>query len=191
MHTPSHFLMGAALDQSLPRVPIVRSAFLLGFVAPDIPLYLLSIGTFVYYHFHLGWSMAETAHLMFDQLFFHHPVWIAGHNLLHSPTLLIMGLILTWRSRRNLGTFYRWGFWFLLACLLHTSVDILTHADDGPLLWFPFDWSSRFHSPVSYWDHRYYGREFGQFERGLNGVLLLYCLVPRIHRRWQRWRSLS
>lgn len=46
--------MTAALDKSLPRVPIVKSAFLLGSVAPDLPLWLLSIGSLIYYHFILA-----------------------------------------------------------------------------------------------------------------------------------------
>ncbi|MBW4541248.1 MAG: hypothetical protein KME43_19230 [Myxacorys chilensis ATA2-1-KO14] len=90
MNTPSHFLMTAALDKALPRVPIVKRAFLLGAIAPDLPLWLLSIGSILYYHLILGWTRAETARLMFDDLYFHHPFWIASHNLLHSPLLLLI-----------------------------------------------------------------------------------------------------
>ncbi|MEZ4675136.1 MAG: hypothetical protein R2932_12925 [Caldilineaceae bacterium] len=32
----------------------------------------------------------------------------------------------------------------------HTAIDIPLHYDDGPLLLFPFDWKTRFHSPVSH-----------------------------------------
>ncbi len=73
MNTPSHFIMTAALDKALPRVPIVKRAFLLGSVAPDLPLWLLSIGGMVYYHLVQGLTMAETARLMFDDLYFHDP----------------------------------------------------------------------------------------------------------------------
>ncbi|MEH1872118.1 MULTISPECIES: metal-dependent hydrolase [unclassified Nostoc] len=176
MKTPSHFLMTAALDQALPRVPIVKSAFLLGSVAPDIPLWILSISGIVYYHFILGWSLAKTLHLLFDQLYFYNLAWIAFHNLLHSPVLLLLGLGLVWRRRQNIGSRERWLFWFLLACLFHTVLDIFTHANDGPLLFFPLEWSIRFHSPISYWDWRYHGREFAQFELVLDAVLLVYLL---------------
>ena len=174
MLTPSHLLMTAALDKSLPRVPIVKSAFLLGSIAPDLPLWILSMGSLIYYHFILGWSTRATMSFVFEELYFHNPFWIASHNLLHSPILLLLGLALVWRHRRNIGSRQRWLFWFLLACLFHATVDIFTHVDDGPLLFFPLEWTIRFHSLVSYWDYRYYGREFRNFEQALNGVLLLY-----------------
>ena len=182
MNTPSHFLMTTALDKSLSRVPIVKSAFLLGSVAPDLPLWLLSIASISYYHFLQGWSLRDTFSLIFGELYFHNPVWIASHNFLHSPILLLLLLGLLWRSRRNIGSPVRWFFWFLLACLLHSVVDIFTHADDGPLLFFPLEWTIRFHSPISYWDSQYYGREFRIFERVLNIVLSLYLFSPRICR---------
>lgn len=183
MKTPSHFLMTVAFSKALPRVPIVKSAFFLGSVAPDLPLVILSISGIVYYHFILGWSLDSTFHLLFDQLYFYNPVWIALHNFLHSPVLLLLGLGLIWQRRRNIGSIQRWLFWFLNACLFHTVVDIFTHANDGPVLFFPLDWSTRFHSPISYWDTRYHGREFAQFELILDVVFLLYILVPHLFRK--------
>lgn len=182
MNTYSHFLMTAALDKALPRVPIVKRAFLLGSVAPDLPLWVLSIGGIIYYHLIRGWSLADTAHLLFDELYFHNPFWIAAHNTLHSPILLLLGLAYVWPRRRNIGSRTRWLFWFLVACLFHTSIDILTHVDDGPLLFFPLNWGLRFRSAISYWDPRYYGREFQWFEKTLDLVLLVYLLRERICR---------
>lgn len=182
MNTPSHFLMTAALDKSLPRVPIVKRAFLLGSIAPDLPLWILSITSIGYYHFLKGWSLTETSNYVFGKLYFHNPFWIASHNFLHSPILLLLGLSLVWRSRRNIGPKSRWVFWFLLACLFHSIIDIFTHANDGPLLFFPLEWTLRFSSPISYWDTRYYGREFGLFEGVLDVVLFLYLFGARIYR---------
>ncbi|MBD1855313.1 MULTISPECIES: hypothetical protein [Leptolyngbya] len=71
MNTPSHFLMTAAIDKALPQVPIHQKAFLLGAVAPDLPLWILSAGGIVYYHFVLGWSMTATFRRMFVELYFH------------------------------------------------------------------------------------------------------------------------
>lgn len=182
MNTPSHFLITAAIEKALPRVPIVKSAFLLGAVAPDVPLWLLSIGGVIYYHFIVGWSTADTASFLFDTLYFYNPVWIAAHSLLHAPLILLAGIVLVWPTRRNIGSRSRWWFWFLTACGLHAIIDILTHANDGPLLLFPLNWTIRFNSPLSYWDDRYYGREFQWFELGLDGVLLLYLIAPRLYR---------
>jgi membrane-bound metal-dependent hydrolase YbcI (DUF457 family) len=191
MNTPSHFIMTAALDKALPRVPIVRGAVLIGSVAPDLPLWMLSIGGLIYYQYILGWSSAETFRMMFDELYFKHPVWIALHNTLHSPVVLLTGLAVVWRKRRNIGSWQRWWFWFFLACLLHSIVDILTHADDGPLLLFPLNWSIRFNSPVSYWDSRYYGDRFQQFEFILDAILLIYLLKDRVSRLIHKWINIS
>jgi LexA-binding, inner membrane-associated putative hydrolase len=192
MNTPSHFIMTAAIDKALPRVSIVKRAFLLGSVAPDLPLWLLSIGGLVYYHVLQGWTVADTARLMFDDLYFHNPFWLACHNLLHSPLLLLLGGSILWQSRHKMGSSGRWWFWFLAACLIHSGVDILTHADDGPLILFPLSWTIRFHSPISYWDPNYYGRQFQRFELALNGILLVYLLsspVCRTLRRVQLFRA--
>jgi membrane-bound metal-dependent hydrolase YbcI (DUF457 family) len=186
MNTYSHFLMTAALDEAFPRVPIIKQAFLLGSIAPDLPLWVLSIGGATYYHGVLGWSIVDTSSWMFDQLYFHHPVWIIAHNVLHAPIVLLLGLGLVWRSRQDIGSLSRWLFWFFLACLLHSLVDIFTHVNDGPLILFPFDWRTRFQSIVSYWDNRYYGQEFQQFEHAVDVTLLIYLLSPRIYRYLRR-----
>ena len=179
--------MTAALDKALPRMPIVKRAFLLGSVMQDVPLWLLSMGGVAYYQWALGWSTEDTFQVMFDTLYFQNPFWIAAHNCLHAPPILFTGLIIVWRSRRNIGSVSRWLFWFLLACLLHTTVDIFTHVDDGPLLFFPFNWSFRFRSAISYWDGRYYGAEFQQFELTLNVIFLIYLLSPMFYRWFHQW----
>lgn len=183
--------MTAALEKALPRIPIVKTAFLFGSVAPDLPLWLLSIGGLIYYQAILGWSEADTFQLMFDHLYFQHPLWVIGHNFLHAPLILLTGITLVWQSRCNIGSRSRWLFWFLLACLLHSGVDILTHRDDGPLLLFPFNWTFRFISPISYWDDRYYGQEFQKFELAIDVLFLIYLLSPVFYqwlKRWQRSR---
>lgn len=179
--------MTAALRKRCRRVPIPTFAFLLGSVAPDIPLYLLSIGSAFYYRFIVGLSAERTFRHMYDTMYFENPGWIAAHNLLHAPALLLIALAVLWRYYRTLGSAQRWLFWFLVACLFHSVVDIATHVDDGPVLFFPFDWTMRFHSPVSYWDRRYYGTQFAAFELALDLVLLVYLLGGRIW-RWIRRR---
>jgi LexA-binding, inner membrane-associated putative hydrolase len=171
MQTPSHFLMTATLAKALPKLSMVKSAVLWGSIAPDLPLWGLAIGGIVYYHWMLGWSLKEASALMFDDLYFNNPLWIVSHNLLHAPILLILGLGFAWKTSN------RWFIWFFAACLIHSVVDILTHVDDGPLIFFPLDWKTRFHSVISYYDPRYYGREFSLFERSLNLIFLIYLLA--------------
>ena len=181
MNTPSHFLMTAALRRAWKKPP-PASACLLGSVAPDIALYLLSLGGALHFRYLLGWSAEATWRQLFDILYFHNPYWIAAHNLLHSPTVLVTGLVVLWRLHGLPQAPRRWLRWFLAACLLHSLVDVLTHVDDGPLLFFPFEWTVRFESPVSYWDSRHYGNQFAVFELTLDAILMAYLCLPPLWR---------
>lgn len=180
MNTPTHLVVNAALHKRATAggVAIARSAFLLGAVLPDIPLWLLWTGAYVYYRYVRGDQSITLMDQRFDQLYFTDPFWITAHNLLHAPLLLLIAMALLWRFRDTPGQWRHWWFWFAAGCLVHTLLDIPTHVDDGPLLLFPFEWSVRFQSPVSYWDDRHYGRQFAVFELLLNLVLLAYLLVP-------------
>jgi len=178
VNTPSHLIITAALAEGLQgHLPVVTTAVLAGSVAPDIPLVLLSGGTFLFERLVRRRDTSELGNLMFGRLFFTNPYWIALHNLLHAPILLLVGMLVTWRLGGPLGLRL---FWFLTAALFHTLIDIPTHAEDGPLLLFPFDWRRRFRSPVSYWDPRYHGRVFRYFELALNLVLLIYLVGMRL-----------
>ncbi len=182
MNTPSHLLITAALRKSLKDRSMVTSAFLCGAVAPDMPLYLLSFGGLLYYRAVLGWSSSATFRHMFDYLYFHHPLWIVAHNFLHAPLLLLLAFACLWQLRHRPSPVIAWLYWFVLACLLHTTVDVFTHVDDGPLLLFPVQWSLRFHSPVSYWDSAHYGNQFALFELTLDALLLCYLCAPFLRR---------
>ena len=79
----------------------------------------------------------------------------ALHSIVPDGSLPVLCLVL------GLGRFDRRRvlLWFLLGWAGHTIVDFLTHMDDPRPLFWPFsDW--RWSSPVSYYDPRYYGREF-------------------------------
>lgn len=188
MNTPSHLLINAALRKASGRRDVPWPAVLWGAVAPDIPLGLLSAGFVVYQR----WLAAQPAALggaAFDALYFHNPSWIAAHNFLHSPAALSLYLVLLWRFRRRPGTRGHWWLWFVLGCVLHTTLDIPTHVTDGPLLFWPLDWVTRFHSPVSYWDPAHFGRQFFILEIGLDGLLLAYLFgsawMTRLIKRWR------
>ncbi|WP_339367526.1 metal-dependent hydrolase [Thalassoporum mexicanum] len=185
MNTPSHFLINATIGKKfLPTANL--NAILWGSIAPDIALYILSIGGYVYYHLIQGWEIGVTFNYMFDQLFFQHPFWIISHNLLHSPLLLTLGLVYFWRDRHRVNTRRGWCFWFFSSCMIHTILDIFTHVDDGPLLLFPIDWQLRFQSAISYWDHRYFGRQFAIAELILDLFLIAILVYPWLMRKVQR-----
>lgn len=186
MNTPSHFIMTAALRKALPNVPIVAAAFLIGSVAPDIPLYLLSFGGIVYFHYGLGWSLSETADHMYKTLYFEDAGWIAFHNLFHSLVVICAGILVARIIRDRYPRLSGWLHWFFLSCCLHTLVDIFTHVDDGPVFLWPLTQTYRFDGPVSYWDPSFYGRQFATFEILFDAVLVIYLALPWL---WRRLRA--
>ena len=171
-------------DQGSKKRKLPRWAMGLGSLAPDIPLYFLTFGGFFYFGRYLNWPAGKTAKHLFSNLFYNDPGWITVHNFFHSPTMLLILGLSTWFLRSKFPKFARWSMFFLAACALHSFVDILTHNDDGPLLFFPFNWTCRFSSPVSYWDTDHHGSAFMIFE-GLLDLVLLAMLV----RFWWRDRS--
>ncbi|MEZ4863055.1 MAG: hypothetical protein R3C14_17175 [Caldilineaceae bacterium] len=213
MQTYTHYVMTAVLNRQLKhrgakgahlhhhaneseerRLPPLASRWLMiGSIMPDIPLILLSVGAMIL-DLLAGNRMDpgnehEAIHsytgYLFRVAFFHDPWVQTAHNLFHAPFLIILYVAVgywAWRQGR------RWGaglFWFGLACALHTAVDIPLHHDDGPLVFFPFDWQTRFMSPVSYWDPRYHGRPFAIFEHLLLLGMLFYLAVTW----WQQRRK--
>ena len=208
MNTPSHFLITAALA----KIPPIRriapaSALLYGSIAPDVPLYLLTIGTVITSIIFGKVSVETTLNQIFDVFYFNNIFWISSHNLLHAPIPLIAGGAILYcvalltrnaisATRRKLEYRYnptriggsisysiRWLGAFLSSCGLHATIDILTHHDDGPLLLFPFEFTTRFISPISYWDPRHGGEVFTIFEFTLDTLIIIFLIVLKIKNR--------
>lgn len=197
MMTPSHFLMTAA-GAALLRwrgVDVRTVPLLLGSVLPDLPLYVLSAG-------YIGWNYflaptllgvaAPAEHVFgagYDTNYFTNPWWIASHNALHAPLILLaLGLLAGWAQRSGRS----WGaplLWFVAGCAVHAAVDIATHRDDGPLLFFPVDWSYRFPAPISYWDRRYGGAIFAPIERAFDVMIVLALGAGWLRGRLAHWRA--
>ena len=186
MNTFSHLIINAALRKKADRSDIPRSAFLLGAVAPDVPLGLLSVGFILYQRFAAEPCTQGVCGAAYDNLYFTNPWWIAAHNFLHSPTALFIylgravALSAAAGHARSLAAVVRVGL------PVHTTIDIATHAADGPVLLWPFEWFTRFHSPISYYDPAYFGRQFAVFERALDVALLGYLIIPRLIARFSR-----
>lgn len=206
MQTYSHYIITAALNRvwkkseqtgeplrlagyALP--PVKSGPLMLGSILPDIPLILLSIGTIGYDRMRgieMSFDNDPTTSLtawLFDYAFFN--VWWvkALHNLFHGPLMVLAYLCIgywLWRRGRTAGAGL---FWLATACLIHTAIDIPLHYDDGPLLLFPFNWTLRFYSPVSYWDPRRYGNIVAPLEHLFILGLLIYLFVG-----WRRNRAL-
>lgn len=177
MQTYTHILLTAVIQRQLQRRGIAteRQALLVGAFAPDVPLTLISIGyvldrRFIRRHLPDKTRCSPT----YNELYFNNPWWIAAHNSLHAPLpVLALGLLGIVARRQGWA---RPLFWFAASCGLHTAVDIVTHADDGPVLLFPLDWHTRFRAPLSYWDPKYGGRLFRIWEHLLD-LLLIAVLI--------------
>lgn len=200
MQTYSHYIISAVLGRQVKKrenqseiaqlPPLNRLALLIGSVAPDVPLIVITIVLLIADLFGAkitdvnGQVVDSNVEYLFRYMFFNEPWLKAAHNLFHGPLLAVTYTALgywAWKNKK------RWGptlFWFAVACTLHTAIDIPLHYDDGPLLFFPFDWETRFYSPVSYWDPSRYGREFAIFEHLFVLGLLIYLIVDwRANRR--------
>ena len=184
MRTPSHFLMTLAIKQVRRNkdIEVHGVGALLGSVLPDVPLILLTVGYMIYRNY-----FPIDEHIFgptYDNLYFTHPVWVIGHSLFHAPLMILaMGLLGYWGKTNGRW----WGlflFWFALGCGLHSIIDIATHHDDGPLLFFPFDWQTRFSSPVSYWDPAHYGDIFSPFETAFQIIIASWLVIDWGYRRF-------
>ena len=175
MQTYSHWLVTAVLPSTSTRH---KQALLAGSISPDLPLALLSVG-YVLDRRCLRPHLPDKTRCSptYNNLYFNNPWWIAAHNLLHAPLpLFFLGLIGYLGRRRAWG---EWLLWFAVGCGLHSAIDILTHADDGPVLLFPIDWHKRFRSPISYWDPAHGGRLFRLAEHVLDFVLVVWLVLQR------------
>lgn len=112
---------------------------------------------------------------------------------MHTPPPIAAALAWGWRLGLRGGQ-RGWAilFWFAAGCGLHSIFDIAMHHHDGPLLLFPFDLETRFASPVSYWDFRYYARFLLPIEHAIDlaiGGWMLRKRLPCWLRRLQFRRS--
>ncbi len=181
MNTPSHWLIHAAIAKRAKNPNLIRSAFLWGAVAPDISLTALSIISPLYFRTQ-GMPFSEAMPYIFDTLYFKNPWWISVHHLLHAPLFLLLYALVLYPLRKNPIAY--WLLWFVVGCTLHTLIDIATHYNDGPLVFFPLNWTFRFYS-FSYWDPEHGGRWFAPLELALDLFLLGYLLIPWIKRKWK------
>ncbi len=190
MMTQTHILLAAAI-YARPRAPMRTFTAIAGGLFPDLALTILFV---------VARLSGVSAEKIFGQLFWSErwsAIMAPGNSFVVFTVLILLGI---WVSKlggraKAVGTLI---IIFCVSALLHLVTDFFLHADDARVQFWPIsDWV--FHSPVSYWDVRYYGawvqpleilfaigcisllimRFKGKFVRGvLGGVLLLYLLMP-------------
>ena len=163
---------------------------LLGSVLPDVPLFLLTVGYFVYRRLFDPFRPGEFIFdRRYDALYFGDPFWIAGHNLLHSPPILVGLFGVAYLAAQRERAWASWLGWFTAGCAFHSVLDIVSHHDDGPLLFFPFDWSLRFSSPISYWDRDHYAAIVSPVEHTADLLIIGYFVAFFAREAWERRRG--
>ena len=203
MQTYSHLLIAAAISIPLKQraavnlsaiPPFNTKAFLFGSILPDLALILITLVCLARDKFfnvfnspswnqHDSYSKASPELLdiswtasLFDDWFFNNPMVIILQNTFHSPLLLIILISISYILWKRKKTQHRlaWGFWICCAALLHTVADIPLHHDDGPLIFFPLDWSYRYSAPFSYWDSNHHGFGWSIFEYSVDFIIIIF-----------------
>jgi len=169
MNTPAHAIVNLLL---LPGQR--RRAFLpvlLGALIPDVPIVLF-----------YGWArlVARLPERIIWTSAYHGVGWQALIDTFHSFPLLGVACFISRRLRAPRCAA------FFASMFLHSCFDFPLHHDDAHRHFFPLsDW--RFHSPVSYWDPRYFGGIFSSMEVLIvvaGGVWLARKTDNASHRRW-------
>ena len=149
MKTPTHLAINWLILKRLNISESKQYAVLLGGVAPDLAIILVFSLLAVFVH------PFDDALALFRSWYETSPWLIGLHNLLHSPVSLLGLLLLSFLA----GAYQKQFEWFLAGAFVHTFIDIYTHVDDGPLVFWPFNSEYRFQSLLSHWHPDYYGRE--------------------------------
>ena len=155
MMTQTHLLMAAAL-YAKPTDRTQTWVAVAGGLLPDLALSLLFIGSRI---------QGVGTNTIFNELF-----WSEQWSLIMAPgnSFVLFGILLAagvwiaglkskWKRAGQLLVVLS------VSAYMHLITDFLLHADDARAQFWPLsNWI--FHSPVSYWDGRYYGNWFQPLE---------------------------
>ena len=173
MITTTHIVTNALVNRRWPGLLAAPRWFVVGGLAPDVGLTVMSVGAAVVLPRTRGISRDEALRIGFEDLFFNSKPWIAAANVFHSP--VVLGALLA-ASFTMSGTKADRLRSFALGAALHTAMDIPVHVDDGPVLLWPLNWNYRFESAFSYWDRDHFGGWVAPIDIGitvLGGASLL------------------
>lgn len=155
MITTTHIVTNALVARRWPRKLASPKAFIVGGLAPDVGLLVMTAGAAIVLPRTRGFTLGEAMRYSFDELFFNSKPWIAAANVLHSP-VVVGAMLLATKSASGIAG--RRVNSFALGAALHIAMDIPVHVDDGPVLLWPLNWSYRFEAPFSYYDADHYGQ---------------------------------
>jgi len=150
MNTPAHLLIGAAAMGKRGKRGVLWAA-MAGGLAPDLSLYVLSLGAL--------YLFGIPAEVVFRELYYS-DLWQTIFAVDNS--FILWGLLLAvaiWRKMPLVVAFAGAG-------LIHLCLDFPLHHNDGrPHFWPLSSWV--FESPLSYWDHNHGAGWVGPIEGAL------------------------
>ena len=164
MNTPAHLIIATAIFAKPNNLKVTWAA-IIGGLLPDLSLYTLA-----------AWStlvQGNSAQHVFDTQYF---------SANWQQIFAVDNSFFVWALIIATGVFFRkhWLWVFGGAGFLHLCFDFLLHHDDARQHFWPLtDWV--FNSPISYWDHNYYGQIISVMEVGLCAVSLAFL--------WRRFDS--
>ncbi len=189
MKTPTHALISYGCARLLGWRGRMRSALVIGAIAPDLPVAVVWSWIAAAVTLRDGRFHQPAIQVEMDKVYFSESWLSALHSLLHSPVSLAgLALLLCLLDRR--GTTIRpLGLAFLIGAMTHALADIASHVTDGPLLLWPLDGAMRLRGPFSHWDPAFGGLWVSGLEALAAAVFALVWLVRRTRRGIGRWLS--
>lgn len=169
MKTPTHVAINYLLFSKLGIDLKYRKFFLLGGALPDMPICLVFGGILL-----ITGNLSETI-ASFRALYEGSALMMGLHNVFHSP----VSLMLLWVASEFLGAYKPAIKIFIAGCFTHSIIDIYTHVDDGPLMFWPFDLETRFTSRISHWDPNFGGQWVLATELGIVVFALSWIYFKR------------
>ena len=189
MKTPTHALIGYGCARLLGWRGRLRTALIVGAVAPDLPVAIAWSWIATVVTLREGRFRQPAIQVEMDKVYFADSWVSALHSLLHSPVSLAgLALLVCLADRR--GVWLRpLGLAFLLGALTHAAADIVSHATDGPLVLWPLEDTIRLHGPFSHWDPAFGGIWVSALEAAGGAVFLVAWLIRSAHRRLAGWSA--
>lgn len=164
MKTPSHIAIGWCCARVLRLPPRDARILIAGAVLPDLPVVV-------------GWSLIAgytsianggpdpgIIRETMDRLYFSDSILACLHNLFHAPLSLLLLICGAWVFLAGYPNVRRLVVLLIAGAASHSLLDILTHVNDGPLLFWPLERTIRITGPVSHWNPAYGGAWFTALE---------------------------
>lgn len=157
MKTPTHLLAGYIFSRATRMTALDTRCFIAGACLPDLPIIVCWPALGVYTVITGGGFDISRFREIADRLYFSDSALAHLHNLLHSPVSLALLILLTGILFPDRPRLRRCLVVALVGAVTHSVIDIVSHVDDGPLVFWPVEQSIRVRGLFSHWNPAYGG----------------------------------